>query len=87
MFSGVFTNPAHFEGEHLKIAPYEIGHGCPSCRVNMCKSKIITDYIKESAKNGITFGKVIFFGDGGNDFCPINLNVANVTFVRKGFAL
>ena len=53
----------------------------------MCKSKIITDFIKQSADKGITFPKVIFFGDGGNDFCPIKHDIANVAFVRKGFSL
>lgn len=71
VFAGIYTNPAHFEGEHLKIQPYELGHGCPKCRSNMCKSKIIIDFMKSQEGQGIKYDKVVFVGDGGNDLCPI----------------
>jgi len=39
-FSGVFTNPLQFEGDHLLISPYQ-QHNCERCPKNICKATIV----------------------------------------------
>ena len=55
IFTSVFTNPASYEGDHLKVGPYELGHGCPNCRPNLCKTKAIRDFIRSQEEKGIKF--------------------------------
>lgn len=43
--------------------------------------------MKRQEEKGIKYDKVVFLGDGGNDYCPIDAGVVNVAFVRLGFAL
>lgn len=52
----------------------------------MCKSKIIREHL---AKNSGKYENINYFGDGGNDFCPMfHLKDLNSTgYIRTGFAL
>ncbi|KAJ2926750.1 hypothetical protein H1R20_g10326, partial [Candolleomyces eurysporus] len=73
IFSEVVTNPAHWEGELLslrrRVDPSGPQHGCTvGCSVNMCKGAELQAFL---AKNGQEYDRIVYVGDGTNDFCPI----------------
>ncbi|KAI8492100.1 Phospho-2-dehydro-3-deoxyheptonate aldolase AroG [Branchiostoma belcheri] len=59
-----------------------------SCSVDICKGTLLPEYIKEQAQKGVTYTKVVFVGDGVNDFCPCKgLGPSDVVMPRKGYKL
>lgn len=65
------TNPARLADGVLRIFPYSENepHLCPRCPKNMCKGKIVREKVlRESDAHR---PRVIYFGDGSNDFCPV----------------
>ncbi|SAL96571.1 hypothetical protein [Absidia glauca] len=86
----IITNPAYYdEHNHLRIhrrikanAP---PHNCPHvCAVNICKGQEIDTYIKTHGP----FQKIMYVGDGKNDYCPATrLREGDRMFVRSGKAL
>lgn len=86
----VFTNPAHFdEAGKLMVQPFTHQTECRLSRPNMCKGKILEDYIKSRNGEGEDFSVIAYAGDGVNDFCPmLRLSEENgLAFPRKGYAL
>lgn len=70
----VFTNPACYEedGNLLKIQPYHHQTECSLSTSNLCKGKILQEYVYKRWKDdNIGYGQIFYVGDGGNDFCPI----------------
>ncbi|GLE05499.1 hypothetical protein PINS_up014522 [Pythium insidiosum] len=68
----VVTNPAEFDESSsvLHVRPYcSEGHNCPWCPVNMCKGRIVEELRRRIAPTE----RVIYVGDGGNDFCPATI--------------
>ncbi|EEY62506.1 pyridoxal phosphate phosphatase, putative [Phytophthora infestans T30-4] len=70
----VFANPVEHETlddgrTRLRIRPYHADHldphGCTWCPTNMCKGSIL-----DSIRNGKSYSRVIYIGDGTGDFCP-----------------
>ncbi|XP_030112126.4 phosphoethanolamine/phosphocholine phosphatase [Taeniopygia guttata] len=88
LFRKVFSNPAGFDSRGiLTLGPYH-SHRCPRCPPNMCKGKILGEYLAERAREGAEFRRVLYVGDGANDFCPAGtLRAADVAFPRKGFPM
>lgn len=82
----VFTNPAHFEEELLKIKMYHLQDTCKLSTKNLCKGQIMEEFIEEQSQNGCTYDQVFYFGDGMNDFCPIlRLKENDLACVRKNY--
>ncbi|XP_072378701.1 probable phosphatase phospho2 isoform X6 [Diabrotica undecimpunctata] len=83
----VFTNPAKFNKDGLLvISMYHLQDTCKLSTKNMCKGQIVQDFITEMKKEGTNYEKVVYCGDGMNDFCPIlRLNETDLACVRKGF--
>ncbi|KDN35647.1 hypothetical protein K437DRAFT_230141 [Tilletiaria anomala UBC 951] len=92
IFTEIVTNPARFlpsgllELKRRVPAPGEPGsreHGCAvGCSANMCKGEELDAFI---ARHGgrQAFERIIYVGDGGNDFCPVlRLGAQDVAFVR-----
>lgn len=80
----IFTNPAEFPGDHkaLKIQPYHHQTECPLSSVNLCKGKVLCDYLQENKE----YGHVIYAGDGRNDVCPsLRLGCQDLTCPRIGY--
>ncbi|PKK20325.1 phosphatase, orphan 1 [Columba livia] len=72
---------------YLSLGPYH-SHKCLDCPANMCKRKILTEYLAERAQEDVEFQRVFYVGDGANDFCPAAaLTAADVAFPRKGFPM
>jgi pyridoxal phosphate phosphatase PHOSPHO2 len=71
-FSEIITNPAHFDEKgQLSISPYHNNLECHLSSRNLCKGKVLQDYIAKRAKEGTKFLFVGYCGDGINDFCPM----------------
>ncbi|KAJ8917477.1 hypothetical protein NQ315_005524 [Exocentrus adspersus] len=69
--SRVFSNPACFENGLLKIRMYHLQNCCKLSTKNLCKGKIMEDFITEQNSLGVVYKRVVYCGDGINDFCPI----------------
>ncbi|XP_050388763.2 pyridoxal phosphate phosphatase PHOSPHO2 [Patella vulgata] len=89
IFSEVFTNPAVFDEDGcLTIKHYHTQDYCQLSTINLCKGRILQDFIEMRKKEGIVYSHVVYVGDGSNDLCP-GLKLENQDFLcpRKGFSL
>lgn len=83
----IFTNKAKFVNGALRIAPHHC-HDHESCPINMCKGKVLQQFLIVRRGQDIEYEHVFYVGDGGNDFCPArNLKSNDVLFARKDYAL
>ncbi|PXF48325.1 Pyridoxal phosphate phosphatase [Gracilariopsis chorda] len=82
--AGIFTNPAHVDNDRVFVRPFESeSHSCPQCPVNICKGKVLDGLMSKYLGH-----KVVYVGDGGNDYCPAKGVPANgYVLPRKGFRL
>jgi len=81
----VFTNPAEWDGDLLQIKPYHHQTDCDLSEANLCKGRILDEYINSQP---VKFPFVTYVGDGGNDFCPgLRLKENDLMCVRKGYSL
>ena len=84
-FDAIFSNET-YRKDHSGLlgirAHHE--HHCPTCPKNLCKSKVVAEYLKSSSRS---FDRIIYVGDGGNDFCPIQNNASIIAFARQDFKL
>ncbi|KAG6837513.1 hypothetical protein H0H93_008438 [Arthromyces matolae] len=73
LFDQITTNPAEWDESGLlklrrRIDPSGPQHSCKiGCSPNMCKGEELEAFIKEHGP----FDRVVYTGDGSNDFCPI----------------
>ncbi|KAG9102716.1 hypothetical protein FRC06_001354 [Ceratobasidium sp. 370] len=87
LFTEIVTNKAEWHGDRLDIrrhiAPDGPQHGCKiGCSPNLCKGKY------SEQRCGETFDRVMYVGDGSNDFCPsIRLSEKDVVLCRTARAL
>ncbi|KAM8945817.1 phosphoethanolamine/phosphocholine phosphatase [Pelodytes ibericus] len=88
LFRRVISNPTNIEKNgHLSLGPYHT-HSCPQCPANMCKRKVLTEYLNERAQEGVSFENLLYVGDGANDFCPsVIFNSTDVAFPRKNYPM
>lgn len=90
LFDEIVTNPAEFTAEGLLklerrvLATAEIQHGCKvGCSANMCKGAELESFLERNGGKE-AFERVIYVGDGGNDYCPlVRLAERDLAFVRK----
>ena len=86
--SNIFANHSVIHEDQIKISPFcpnEQPHGCERCESYMCKSKIIDELRVKHADC-----RIIYIGDGANDFCPtLNLTKNDIVLAKHGekFAL
>jgi len=73
LFDTIVTNPAEWREDGLlvvrrRVDPEGPQHSCRvGCSPNMCKGEELEALLKGKER----FDKVIYIGDGSNDFCPI----------------
>ncbi|KAL3825250.1 hypothetical protein ACJIZ3_021279 [Penstemon smallii] len=89
-FSEIITNPAVVEDSgRLKIFPYHDAastHSCDLCPPNLCKGRVIEQIQASISESGSE--KLIYVGDGRNDFCPtLKLGAGDCVLPRKDFPL
>ncbi|SNX84696.1 uncharacterized protein MEPE_03405 [Melanopsichium pennsylvanicum] len=90
LFDQIVTNPAHFSQQGALIlqrripATEEKQHGCKvGCSANMCKGQELEAFLERNGGRN-SFERIIYVGDGGNDYCPVlRLNKNDLAFVRK----
>lgn len=88
----MITNPAKWDGDRLHIGrrlPADgPQHKCKvGCLPNMCKGDELDAFL---AANGgkDAFDKILYVGDGGNDYCPLlRMRKGDVACVRKNMEL
>ncbi|KAH7929823.1 hypothetical protein BV22DRAFT_1029000 [Leucogyrophana mollusca] len=74
LFEEIVTNPAHFQPSGLlklrrRIDPNGPQHDCKiGCSPNMCKGEELDAFLKRHQPD---YDRIIYVGDGSNDFCPI----------------
>jgi len=88
LFEEIVTNPAEWDPNGLlKVrrriapdAPYQ--HQCKvGCSPNMCKGEELDAFLE---RHGVHFDRIIYVGDGSNDFCPIlRLRSQDMILCRK----
>ncbi|XP_041943177.1 probable phosphatase phospho1 [Alosa sapidissima] len=89
LFLEIFTNPAHFDTSgRLVLAPCH-AHSCPRCPDNMCKQRILRDFLsRRSVQRRRPYQRVFYVGDGANDVCPcLALDTQDVAFARRDFPM
>ncbi|KAL8292277.1 hypothetical protein RQP46_001743 [Phenoliferia psychrophenolica] len=87
-FVEIVTNPAEFKASGLlhlerRVSPAGEQHGCKvGCSANMCKGKELDEFMTRHG-GWAAFDRVVYVGDGGNDFCPLlRLRAQDVALVR-----
>lgn len=74
LFDEIITNPAEWDASGLlklrrRIDPDGPQHQCTvGCSPNMCKGDELTAFLERQQHS---FDRVIYVGDGSNDFCPV----------------
>ncbi|XP_029429043.1 phosphoethanolamine/phosphocholine phosphatase [Rhinatrema bivittatum] len=88
LFCKIFSNPSCCDKRgYLALAPYH-SHSCLQCPANMCKRKILSEYLAERTQEGISFQKLLYVGDGANDVCPsVLLSAMDIVFPRKTYPM
>lgn len=82
----VFSNPAQFVNGRLDIQMYHLQTTCKLSTKNLCKGRVMDEFIAHRRKDGIFYNHILYAGDGENDFCPmIRLRDDDLACVRKGF--
>lgn len=88
-FNEIITNPVAVAGGRLRIFPFHgpsSPHGCELCPTNLCKGRVI-EQIQPSKSDGRR-KRLIYIGDGNNDFCPtLKLVEGDSVMPRKNFPL
>ncbi|KAJ9111438.1 hypothetical protein QFC19_001207 [Naganishia cerealis] len=97
LFHTILTNPAHWSEEDRNCllvgrripADSPNQHTCQvGCLVNMCKGDELESWLQKNGKKMDDFEKIVYIGDGGNDFCPLlRMRAQDLCLVRKGFEL
>lgn len=82
-FSAVETNPAALDPDgRLRVQPHQpagIPHGCPNCPPNLCKGRVLQQWLEERPSL-----RCIYVGDGGGDFCPAaRLRPGDILLARR----
>ncbi|XP_032674019.1 pyridoxal phosphate phosphatase PHOSPHO2-like [Odontomachus brunneus] len=85
----VFTNPAYFDNDgRLKVDMYHMQRTCNLSSINLCKGKILMDFIEERRAQNVYYDRIVYIGDGKNDLCPIlRLSETDLACPRKDYVL
>ena len=77
IFQEIMTNPAEFKDSGLLeinrriLASDAKQHSCKvGCSANMCKGEELEAFLERKGGRS-TYDKIIYVGDGSNDFCPL----------------
>lgn len=75
VFAEVITNPAEWQGDLIslrrRVDPHGPQHGCKvGCSANMCKGAELDAFLERHGGRD-AFARIVYVGDGANDFCPV----------------
>ena len=83
LIDDIFTNIGQVNSDGvLTVKPYHIQEGCTWSFRNLCKARVISEYIRDK-----DVGLIAYCGDNTNDFCPLvsAMRSGDVAFPRKGY--
>ncbi|XP_073503085.1 pyridoxal phosphate phosphatase PHOSPHO2 [Phyllobates terribilis] len=88
VFDQVFTNPATFDRfGNLTVQNFHIHH-CATCPTNLCKKKVLEEFVAKQMSHGVDYSKIVYIGDGSNDLCPVTfLKKGDIAMPREGYTL
>ncbi|KAM6465521.1 pyridoxal phosphate phosphatase PHOSPHO2 isoform 2-T6 [Liasis olivaceus] len=88
LFDEVFTNPASFDSfGYLSVQNCHI-HDCTKCPINLCKRKVLEEFLESNLTSRVKYSQIVYIGDGGNDLCPVMcLKKNDVVMPRHGYIL
>ncbi|XP_059971389.1 phosphoethanolamine/phosphocholine phosphatase-like [Mesoplodon densirostris] len=73
---------------HHGLFRHIFSNPCARCPANMCQHKVLSDYLREQAHDGVPFEHLFYVSDGANDFCPMGLLAGgNVAFPRRHYPM
>lgn len=82
----VFTNPACFTDNMLKIDMYHLQTECNLSTKNLCKGKILQEYLDFQREREVSYDRIVYVGDGYYDLCPIlRLKESDLACVRSEY--
>lgn len=88
VFDEVFTNPAAFSSSGYLTVQNFHAHQCPKCPKNLCKRKVLKEFLDKQLERGVSYTQIAYIGDGGNDLCPVMfLKKGDVAMPRHGYTL
>jgi hypothetical protein len=90
VFATIYSNHAcvNFEKQRIEVTPYHAQNFCALCPRNLCKGDVLMEHLRTRRENGLRTLRIIYVGDGANDFCPCTkLGSNDVVFCRKSFEL
>jgi pyridoxal phosphate phosphatase PHOSPHO2 len=87
LFTEIVTNPAEWDPSGLlkvkrHVDPSGPQHNCPvGCNPNICKGSELDAFLK---RRGTEYDRIIYVGDGTNDFCPaLRLRSQDMVLCRR----
>ncbi|XP_074001534.1 pyridoxal phosphate phosphatase PHOSPHO2 [Numenius arquata] len=88
VFDEVFTNPAAFSNTGYLTVQNFHAHHCAKCPKNLCKRKVLKEFLDEQLEQGVSYTQIVYIGDGGNDLCPVMfLKKDDIAMPRQGYTL
>ncbi|XP_006268927.1 pyridoxal phosphate phosphatase PHOSPHO2 isoform X1 [Alligator mississippiensis] len=88
VFDEVFTNPATFSDTGYLTVQNFHDHSCAECPKNLCKRKVLEEFVDKQLQQGVNYTQIVYIGDGGNDLCPVKfLKKNDIAMPRQGFTL
>lgn len=80
----ILTNPSYYDVYgRLQILGHQSQEKCQLCPRNMCKGSVLVKYLEERTEGAANFKRVIYVGDGINDFCPmLRLRKQDIAFPK-----
>ncbi|KAM8806534.1 PHOP2 phosphatase, partial [Eudromia elegans] len=88
VFDEVFTNPAAFTSTGYLTVQNFHAHQCAKCPKNLCKKKVLEEFLDKKLKQGTSYTQIVYIGDGGNDLCPVTfLKKGDIAMPRQGYTL
>lgn len=84
-----FTNKAQFNTSgKLEIVPFHHQTDCQLSSENLCKGKVLEDFIDMQKHKDIYYDTVFYIGDGQNDVCPaLRLKLGDYACARIGYKM
>jgi 2,3-diketo-5-methylthio-1-phosphopentane phosphatase len=87
LFPVCFTNWSEIDEEYVIKIKQHHHHSCKDCDESLCKKTVLNEFIINH-KEVNNFSKIIYVGDGENDYCPATfLKEGDLLFSRLDFPL
>lgn len=86
----IYTNRAHFNDDNvLMIEPFHHQTDCRLSSDNLCKGKVLEDFVRNQYNEcNVIYDRIFYIGDGSNDICPVlRLSAHDFGYARLGYRM